>query len=71
MPLYYKTEAAVFHCHKWIIHLFQCMTYGKEKIRLSRKRKRLRRLDDLLREKKVKCSEERCFEAQEESSFRL
>lgn len=70
VPLYYK-EAAVSHCHKWIIHLFQCVTYGREKIILSRERKRFCRLDDLLREKNVKCSEERCLEAQEKSSFRL
>lgn len=67
MPLYYKKEAAVCHCHKWIMHLFQCVTHGKEKIILSRNRKRLCRLDDLLREKKVKCSEERCLEAQEKN----
>lgn len=60
-----------FIVHKWIMHLFQCVTYRKEKIILSRKKRRLCRLDDLLREKKVKCSEEKCLEAQEKSSFRL
>lgn len=28
-------------------------------------------MDDLLREKKVKCSEEKCLELQEKSSFTL
>lgn len=51
VPLYYKKEAAVFHCHKWIIHLFQCVTYGKEKIILSRNRRKLCTLDGLLRGK--------------------
>ena len=60
-----------FIVHKWIMHLFQCVTYRKEKIILSRKKRRLCRLDDLLREKKVKCSEEKCLEAQEKSPFRL
>lgn len=61
----------MFHCHKWVKHLFQCVTFGKEKIILSRNTRRLCGLDGLLREKKVKCSEEGCLEAQEKSSFRL
>lgn len=59
----------MFHCHKWIMHLFQCVTYGKKKIILSRNRRRLCRLDDLLRGKNVKCSEKRCLEAQEKFVF--
>ena len=53
MPLYYKKETAVFHCHKWIMHWFQCVTCRKEKIILSRKKWGLCRLDDLLRRKKL------------------
>lgn len=32
VPLCGEKETVVFHCHRWVIHLFQCVTSRKEKI---------------------------------------